>query len=207
MIQYSFLTKRLKLARTHKSATSVVSTSESINENARLINKHIKDLLKLRTDLRKKGLVGGTTTDSESHRIKEKPLPQRVPRNKPRVISNVQIVSPSKSEEEPSRDDVNREEDRRKVPTGQWTEAKEKRWRSNLKNLDQTNTYSPQPGKPKERNPSMAKESRGSKADTVTRKSPKSAAVMITGKEEDFSYAKALKKARETISLDDKNSN
>lgn len=43
---------------------------------------------------------------------------------------------------------------------------------------------------------------KGPKPVTNTRKAPRPAAVMITGKEEGFSYAEALKKARGAISLD-----
>lgn len=56
------------------------------------INKQMKDLIRRRAELRKRNVVRKSKTDEET--LKEKPLPQRNPRTKPRVISDVRLVSP-----------------------------------------------------------------------------------------------------------------
>lgn len=67
------------------------------------VNKQIQELFKKRTELRKGTDVEGSETGSDLLRPKEGPLPQRTPRGKPRIISNVQFAPPRPGEESRSR--------------------------------------------------------------------------------------------------------
>lgn len=53
-----------------------------------VISKQIKDLVKRRRDLKK----GENVEDGERNKVK--PLPQRIPRIRPKVVSNIQLVPP-----------------------------------------------------------------------------------------------------------------
>lgn len=137
----------------------------------------------------------------------ERPLPQRTPRIRPKITSNVQLVPPrDRLGNKGERDGVNTDtgSDRRardtRVDKGGWTEARKARRRSSVK--DQGGRA----GTPSSRKPTTGPKDRpndvGKPGTTTTRRPPKTAAVMIVGREEGFSYAEALKKARESISLE-----
>lgn len=64
---------------------------EKINEILS-INKQIRDLARKRAELKKKNSIEESKTDGETPR--EEPLPQRTPRMKPRIISDVRLISP-----------------------------------------------------------------------------------------------------------------
>ncbi|KMQ92971.1 gag-pol polyprotein [Lasius niger] len=131
-----------------------------------LINSKIKELVKAKKELKKEAESGNNSTGPENlSRNPETPLPQRVPRAKLKIISNIQTVPP----------------------------------KSDVKRSARDATHPPLTGKNPGTTPGNTKTNI---ADKTIRRPPKSAAVMITGHKENFSYADALKKARELISLE-----
>lgn len=170
------------------------------------VNKQIKELFKKRVELRKRkkeDKIESSESDNVLPSTREKPLPQRTPRIMPRVVSNIQMAPP-RPKEEPGKGEIPVRNPRlvKRVSTdnsrsdrSEWSEAKRKKRRK---------SYS----KRKPDGPDGTSASEGQVAGTsdkpriVTHKPPKSAAVMILGRKEGFSYASALKKARESVSLD-----
>lgn len=69
---------------------------EKQNENQiEVINLKIKELVKVKKELRREAESGNNGTGPESlPRNSERPLSQRVPRSRPKIISNIQMVPP-----------------------------------------------------------------------------------------------------------------
>lgn len=172
------------------------------------ISLQIRDLIKKRAEVKKQD-KGDSGKDSDrkpkdgTPRNKEKPLPQRNPRIKPRIVSNVQVAPPKPRVEARKRDGaVNVElrperrtsEDRSGNSKEEWTETRRKQRRNSRKVRGDHDGVPASMGQTDGTTDSRPK--------AVVRRPPKTAAVMIVGREEGFSYAAALKKARESISLD-----
>lgn len=164
-----------------------------------LINSKIKELVKAKKELRKEAESGNNSTGPENFlRNSETPLPQRVPRAKLKIISNIQTVPP--------KSDVKRVGLPRSIRDGNKTDSSQQEWaevvkrgRSGNKQSARDATHPSRTGKNSGTTPGNTKTNITDKA---IRRPPKSAAVMITGHKENFSYAEALKKARESISLE-----
>ncbi|KMQ92252.1 gag-pol polyprotein [Lasius niger] len=173
----------------------------------RNINTQIKNLVRKRAELKKqtkedsgkdsdRKLKGGTP------RSKEK---QRTPRVKPRITSSIQLVPPRSKPGSKGKYDgtsVDTGSDRRTSGNTRdnkegWTGVRKKQRRNSGKDRGQDGTpaFGRQASRPNDR-------PNDGKPKAVIRKPPKTAAVMIVSREDGFSYASTLKKARESISLD-----
>ncbi|KMQ88893.1 gag-pol polyprotein [Lasius niger] len=189
---------------------------KGLDENAaamKSIKDQIKKLEKKRAELiiRKEedsGKDGDRGRKNDTPRRIERPLPQRTPKAKPRITSSVQLVPPRTKPDNKGRyggtgvdtGSDGRTRDNARQEKAEWTEVFKARRRNNSgkDRRDQVGT------------PVSGRQVIGSnvrpnddKPKATTRKLPKTSAVMIVGREEGFSYAEALKKARESISLDD----
>ncbi|KMQ90172.1 gag-pol polyprotein [Lasius niger] len=173
------------------------------------LNKQIKNLIRKRVELRRKG-TEDSGTGSDFQRDGEKPLPQRTPRTKPRITANVQIVPPKAGNESGKKNKV---EGRKSIPTeasGDGSGTKKDGWIKIPRRNEGRNKQGVrgQKGdlstsiKLKNKETSINRNQKDGKPAIATRKPPRTAAVMITGLKEEFSYAAALKKARESIELD-----
>ncbi|KMQ84932.1 gag-pol polyprotein, partial [Lasius niger] len=179
--------------------TPVSSATEKLIRERAEIKKHAKEDSGKDSDRRQ---------NSGIPRIMEKPLPQHTPRVRPRVVSSVQLVPPRPSsvaknkgnKENKGVTSADTGSDRRTNRSDRegWTEVPRKQRRDSGKDRGGQDG-SPVPGRQAAK-PIDGPNSNRPKA--VVRKPPKTAAVMIVGRGDDFSYAEALKKARESISLD-----
>lgn len=175
------------------------------------ISKQIADLIKKRAELRRResGTSGKKSVSQErNHDLgnKEKPLPQRTPntRAKPRVVANVQLAPPKTGSEAGDSDVKNKGTTSEKIYSGnagtdserKWTEVRKRR-RGSGKSQSRVEESTP-----KRQPTNRASGVQDSALKNKSRKAPKTSAVMITGIKEGFSYATALKKARESISLE-----
>lgn len=59
------------------------------------INKQIKNLIRRKVELRKNARKEGNESGGDSGRVEEKSLPQRIPRNRPKIISDISLVPPT----------------------------------------------------------------------------------------------------------------
>ncbi|KMQ88054.1 gag-pol polyprotein [Lasius niger] len=172
------------------------------------INKQIKALVKKRIGLRKESNVESSETGSDLQQIREKPLPQRTPRARLKIKSNVQLVPPRFGEKKGDKyrvtgQDKTVDEERK----DEWTEVKRgNKGKARQSRLDSTSSAPRSKSKTGPGTEKLRTEGpNGVRSSVVTRRPPKSAAVMITGNVENFSYAEALKKARGAISLENMN--
>ncbi|KMQ89741.1 gag-pol polyprotein [Lasius niger] len=167
------------------------------------INLRIKDLIREKRELRRTAESENNETGSGGF-AREKPLPQRIPKNKPRVISNIQVaLSRSGNSKKVGFADVTIGEGNKTDSSQQeWTEVTKRRGsdrrRSSVESTPPSSRSREQPGSTSKVN----KEKASAKPGVDIRRPPKSAAVMITDNKESFSYAEALKKARSSISLE-----
>ncbi|KMQ92578.1 gag-pol polyprotein [Lasius niger] len=176
------------------------------------IDTQIKKLERKRAELNKKQEKAGSGKDSDrklksnTPRSGERPLPQRTPRVKPRIISSVQLTPPrtgpgNEGKYDGSSVDIESERKIQEITRNNkeaWTKVRKTRRRNSGKvrgGLVGTPASGKQATGPKDR-------PKDRKPKAATRRPPKTAAVMIVSREEGFSYAEALKKARESISLD-----
>lgn len=60
-----------------------------------LINKQMKDLIRRKAELKKSVRMDESETGGDSSRVKKEYLPQRMPRNRPRIISDIRLAPPS----------------------------------------------------------------------------------------------------------------
>ncbi|KMQ92347.1 gag-pol polyprotein [Lasius niger] len=189
-----------------------VSTDKSrgVESKTKEINNQIRNLVRQRAEL-KRQTVEDSGTGSDKQRTSTKPLPQRTPlqrtpKAKPRVVDNVQLMPPRaaiKDKDQVESLGLDRKTSKESV-INEWTDVRRRRGSDKSKpksdqrgqekdsvrnNEGVTRVYTQKEGKPK----------------NTTRKPPKTSAVMIVGHKEKFSYADALKKAEESISLKDLN--
>ncbi|KMQ92832.1 hypothetical protein RF55_7125 [Lasius niger] len=83
-----------KGSRIEATKNSSSPTSDKIED----INKQIKELVKKRIGLRMESNAEGSETGSDLQRTREDPLPQRIPKTRPRIKSNIQQVPPRSDE-------------------------------------------------------------------------------------------------------------
>lgn len=182
-------------------AMTPVPVKENKNVNQiEEINLRIKDLVKVKRDLRRVAESENSESGSVGFsRNSEKPLPQRIPRNKPRITSNIQVVPPKMDIKKVGFSKSMADEDKTDSSHQEWTVATRKREGGRRQNIQEV-TPSSSRGK---KQPGATKDNAATtKSGAAVRRPPKTAAVMITGNKENFSYADALKKARGSISLD-----
>jgi len=187
------------------------------SEELKDIQRQIKELVKRKAEVKKKD-----RNDSGSNSFKardEKPLPQRTPRTRLRVVSNVQLAPPRPtdySERKFRESDRDMTEDSNKEGSIGLIGSEDNR---NWKRTDARKRREEEiPGRkgreyrdyqtPRKRVYSGNKDSGMERQNNTQRAAPirkprRTAAVMIVGKDKDFSYADALKEARNKISLDD----
>lgn len=118
--------------------------------------------------------------------------------NKVRIISNVRVIPPTSSV--PPVEAGKFLSDREDVSSDNWIRVDKRGAKASTKRQPKPEGGNLTPGKSKARMPSALKPK--PKTDILKRKAPKGSVVAITGREEGFSYAEALKTARENISLD-----
>lgn len=136
-------------------------------------------------------------------------LPQpRTP--KPRVIANVQLAPP-RNLNTPSKQNksepVGKEVGNSRVASKGTKKEKDSGWSASSRKNRRRERLKSDPGNPGNNparpQPKEDKKSSGAKGAGLNRKPPKTAAVSITGRSEDFSYRDALMRARKEISLSD----
>ncbi|KMQ91492.1 reverse transcriptase [Lasius niger] len=152
------------------------------------INLKIKDLVRMKRELRRETELGGSEEGSSGpSRSIEKPLPQRIPKSRLRITSNIQVAPPKTAEKKVGF--VRNSSDNNKTDSSRqgWSEVVNRK----SKNKSQTSIAPRTPARETSK-----------KIVTAVRRPPKTAAVMITGSVENFSYADALRKARCSVSLD-----
>ncbi|KMQ87868.1 gag-pol polyprotein [Lasius niger] len=185
------------------SSSIPLDKDRSVEGKTKEINNQIRNLVRQRAEL-KRQTIEDSGTGSDKQRANSKPLPQRIPsqrtpKTKPRVVGNVQLVPPKSADKDKRQGDVDRNAPRESI-VKEWTEVRRKRSDDKSKRDQRGQERDParnsagvtKGNTPRNRNPK-----------NVARKPPKTSAVMITGHKEEFSYAEALKKARESISLKD----
>lgn len=168
------------------------------------INKQMKDLIRRRAELRKRNVARKSKTDEET--LKEKPLTQRNPRTKPKVISDVRLVSPrapvGKGRDIGLYRDVtleNNDSASADKTNEKWaTVVNRKKLLEGNRNQDR-DKFRTIPSKQSARK--LDKEPSNNRG--VNRRPPKSAAVLVTSNRENVTYADILKMARDNISLDE----
>ncbi|KMQ94771.1 gag-pol polyprotein [Lasius niger] len=147
------------------------------------INVKIKDLVRRKRELRREAELGKSDAGSGGPSFSsERPLPQRVPKSKPRIVSNIQVVSPKTV--------IKKVGFPRQSTDGNRTDSSRQEWK-----------VSSRKGKGGGR--LRGKNIPPSPLPRRNRRETPEVMVMITGNKENFSYADALKKARGSISLDD----
>lgn len=185
---------------------------EELNE----IQRQIKKLVKKKTEIKRR--KDFETSSNNSLGSGENSLPQRMPRSRPRVVSNVRLFPPRPVVAYPERkvgelDRDRIEESNMDESTGITGSEDNRNW----KRMDtRKRKVVRRPGRldPKYQDQQMpSRKTRvggqgpagvaRSKYVIPLRKLPKSAAIMIVGNKDDFSYAEALKGARSEISLED----
>lgn len=167
------------------------------------INNQIRNLIRQRAELKRQP-TEDSGTGSDKQRANLKPLPQRIPfqrtpKTKLKVVSNVQLAPPRPADKDKGQGDADGDAPREST-SKEWTEVRKKRGDDRIKR-DQRG----QDGDSAKKSAGVTKENipKTRNLKNMARKPPKTSAVMITGHKEEFSYAEALKKARESISLKD----
>ncbi|KMQ88952.1 reverse transcriptase [Lasius niger] len=183
------------------SSQSILPSVKDKNVEGRTkeINSQIRNLIRQRAELKRQP-TEDSGTGSDKQRANPRPLPQKIlsqrtSKTKVRVVSNVQLAPPRSANKDKGQGDGNTP---RKFNTQEWTEVCKKRGEDRIRR--------DQRGQDRDltrNNAGASKESIPKTRKNMSRKPPKTSAVMITGHKEEFSYAEALKKARESISLKD----
>jgi len=185
------------------------------NEELKNIQRQIKELVKKKNDIKK-----DYNKSSNFEAQEEKPLPQRLPKARPRVMANVQLVPPrSTTYSEGKARELNREmaeDSNREGSTGLTGSEDNRSWkRTDARKRKGYKAEPGQSGRGYRGHQTPRKEVYSSKEDLAIRRQnnnrrvvpirrpAKTAAVMIVGNDKEFSYADALKQARSKISLDD----
>ncbi|XP_070170992.1 uncharacterized protein PF3D7_1120000-like [Polyergus mexicanus] len=167
------------------------------------INKQIKDLIKKRAELKKKGKVEDSETGGEPGKTEDGAyslLPQRVPKVRPRIISNIRLIPPSSAERrtEDTRDNNTQIRDN----SGNRSESREawvnvnRRGKGSERRKEQVRGDLPahqNPGYTANREPENNNVRTG-KTIGLKRKPPKNAAVMITSYKKELTYAEVIKR-------------
>lgn len=167
-------------------------------DRVEVINRQIEALIKIRSRVSQEE-QGETDRERKEEKMIQPPLPQR----KLRIKENIQLVPPrAERVQQEERVEVSKE-----LATGkedEWVQATKKGKRKERRRREGEATGLPTPGLPLP--PSKGKgEKKDKDKDTYKkiprRRVPKTAAVCIRGKDNTFSYADALRKARNSISL------
>lgn len=178
------------------------------------IQRQIKDLVRRKKEIRKNKTTLDKDVSNRNTWNKEKRLPQRTPRAKPKIISNVQLIPPRDGTTSigggvKSLDNRDLGEDSNiEGSTGLDGSEDNRNWRNVTigKRRDRIRTgrvnTNPQmvQRETQHRNQVQTKDKY---TPGIPRRAPRSSAVMIVCSGEEFSYADALKKARSKISLED----
>lgn len=196
-------------AENFRAAMEPEKRKETLTEGS--INKQIKDLIRKRAELRKRGKTEDSETREEFRKAEDRayppPLPQRAPKIRPWVISNIRLL-PSRSAEcsiENTRD-INLQI--RKDPTDKpeskeaWVKVARRRKGSERRREQMEGDLSARPEYPANREIDN-NNVRSNKSIKLNRKPPKNAAVLVTSYKEELSYADVIKMARQKISLDE----
>lgn len=137
-------------------------------------------------------------TGGDSGRAKEKYLPQRMPRNRPRIISDIRLAPPSIPRSEftrkITRDEEQKDRDIPRVSSGneEWKTVTNQKKLKETRRIQNGDILPPNYKAGNERSSNNVRDNR---------RLPKNAAVMITSRDAQLTYANVLKKAREGISL------
>lgn len=184
-------------------AKSETEKKNIIRNSEKSINKQIRDLIRKRAEVRKSRKELGNTTNEDTGSIENKhfpPLLQRTPRNRPRIISNVRIAPPrdpmnrivTAGEMNP-----NREDSKDSSSQKEWKKVSGRR-KSNSKKMPMDRDPMDLPEKlTREKNRRISGKPRNNQ------KPLKNAAILITSRKEEFTYADMLRNARVNISLDE----
>lgn len=185
----------------------VKKRKEVLTTEEESIQRQIKELFRRRTEVRKRRRMEDSEMESENRQSREIPLPKREPRIRPRILSDVQIAPPRMD-----REGSNKDKERKEIPTNEenlgarstdkeeWTRVfgkKESKYPRNKDRQEQHQTQQ-QLGLMNRNKYNIS-----NKKVNKIRRPPKTAAVMVTSKKEDFTYADVLKLARGKISLDE----
>ncbi|KMQ90568.1 gag-pol polyprotein [Lasius niger] len=181
--------------------------TEKPSSRTKEINNKITNLIRQRVELKRQDMED-SGTGSDRRRAGAKPLSQRTPRIKPKVVENIQLIPPRSIKVSGKKDRAKPEDiglngdahDLKEPAKSEWTEIR--KWKDDKvkKNQGRQEGYSSFLKRRNSGNTSV-KDTKDRKPKNVVRKAPKTSAVMITGCKEKFSYADALKKARKSISL------
>lgn len=206
--------------------------NKEINEEIADINTQIRKLAKKKAEIKKLGITNDKDVNKNkvvSRDIFPPPLPQCTPRIKPKVLSNVQLVLP-RSESDTTGvipRDLTKKLDKKVVSkeivglsglegpsdsASDWKTARNRgRGRRNRRNFNlnqRRQDLQVTGGNSQLENENLFRTSslsigqqRNNRRKAPDRRPPKT--VTITGKDKEFSYAAALKKARASISLSD----
>lgn len=184
-----------------KSVVKPVKGNQNKNQ-IEIINSKIKELVKAKRELRREAESGNNSTGPENFSLNsETPLPQRVPRAKPKIISNIQMVPPKSEVKKVGFPRQTRDGNKTDSSQQEWVEVV-KKGRGGNRQVIKDSTHPSRARKNSGTIPRSTKDDITDKVKANIRRPPKSAAVMITGHKENFSYADALKKARGSISLE-----
>ncbi|CAL1671612.1 unnamed protein product [Lasius platythorax] len=173
----------------------------SVEGRTKEINSQIRTLIRQRAELKRQP-TEDSGTGSDKQRANPKPLPQKIPfqrtpKTKLRVVSNVQLAPPRSADKDKRQGDADGNAPR-ETTTKEWAEVRKKRGDDRTKR-----DHRGQERDSSKNNAGVIKGNIPKTLKNMARKPPKTSAVMITGNKEEFSYAEALKKARESISLKD----
>ncbi|XP_070162539.1 uncharacterized protein [Polyergus mexicanus] len=163
-----------------------------------LINKQMKDLVRRKVKLKKGVRMNESETGGDSGQAKEKYLPQRMPRNRPRIISDIRLAPPSIPRSEftrkITRDEEQKDRDITRISSGneEWKTVNNKKKLKETRKIQDGVSLPSNYKTGNERSPNNVRDNR---------RPPKNAAVLITSRDAQLTYANVLKKAREGISL------
>lgn len=169
-----------------------------------------RDWIRMQAEIRRRGEIGNSETGSETQKGEEIPMPQRTPKDGPRITSNIQVVPPKPDGTrstigEKERDPLSgKDHDDRNSAGNSWNEVGRRKRGGGLtgkRKQDKAPKFNVQSRK-------QMDQVRGYNADSVkpagmSRRTPKTAAMMVTKWDNDLFYAEVLKKAREAIPLDE----